>query len=198
MTNSILFAECGYNLDKLLDAQDKVDISNWLVWMNSPNLVGKVTRAFLAKLQVFLRRPTFLGSTPQGLAKKIHNLYRLERQHRDPRSNLMVSRNLVVSYPEVSTPPASASSEPRQVFTDGSLGSCKQIAGCASMRSPWGTMSSTTPEIGGILLALLSTPRNSALTINTDLHSAIAKVSSWPKLNSQWKGNGPCFRMLQN
>ena len=78
--------------------------------------------------------------------------------------------------------------EPLFWWTDGSLDTSGSQAGCAavrdgatvsaSLRGPPGSMSSTTAELGGILLALRSTPLNQAIVLRSDSQAALAVLSA--------------------
>lgn len=74
ISNSVLYSPAGYNLQKLLDSVDQAEITNWLVWLNSPDLVGNVTRCFFAKIQQHSKQPIFPASKPQGFPKKLRKI----------------------------------------------------------------------------------------------------------------------------
>jgi ribonuclease HI len=84
-------------------------------------------------------------------------------------------------------PTATMEPSPRTWWTDGSLDAGRTTGGSActdgqttlkgSLRAPDGTLSSTSAELGAILLALRNTPANQQINLISDSQAALAIVS---------------------
>lgn len=95
---------------------------------------------------------------------------------------------------------------PIQAWTDGSLGADRLLAGCAVVFSDqaitatierFSPMSSTTAELGALLLALETAPANLDLHIFSDSQVAIAKLKRWDtSLTTRQKLREPEHQLL--
>ena len=75
ISNSVLFAKYGYGLPKVMDSIDNQEITNFMVWLNSPGLVGKITRLFFLRIQQEFNFPAFPCHTPQDCSQRKESKY---------------------------------------------------------------------------------------------------------------------------
>jgi hypothetical protein len=94
ISNAVLFSPTGYDVPKLLDKVDEQEITNMMVWLNSDELIGKVTRKFFKTIQEYLSTLHFPGEKPldvtlQGTRNKYYYiLSRLNTRCLNIRTNI--------------------------------------------------------------------------------------------------------------
>jgi ribonuclease HI len=177
-----------------------------------PAEIWKKARQGLSKLGVFTlgqlrsghehflkpvlpKQPQWLKSVSEFLTDSLGNIY---KQFRGPQSIIQVAvAENPIPYTALFNLLPSQNAEPQgeTCYTDGSFQSGSPILGCAavfenrqiaSKLTRHGTMScsSTTAELGGLLLALQNSRLDGPLTIHTDSQACIGKISSYQSNSS--------------